>query len=483
MTRSYLLILSWSCLPLHFGCQAYVPRPLDPAAILEQLERTRQNPGLLPAAGKESGKDPDQELESPPFTLECAAAWMGQHGPEVRETLAEYRTALARARIKTPLPNPVLEVGAEYGFGSDVSKARVVPFGTIGFQIPTGGRLDRQDQLNMAEAEVARVTAISRHREIYLRLRQLYTSLATARRREAVRSEIAAAAERSVEAARLLVEAGHATASDVALFELEHARSQVDVLNSQLTTAAVESALATMIGIHARHFARLPEDPLPRLPDRLPPLDSLKEKLVAHHAELARLRAGYAASEQALRLEIAKQYPDLGIGLSGRGEVGDRKTVLGLPLGIELPLFDRNERGIAQAEGHREEFRARYVAAAGRALAALEHAYRVAGLAGRTRRILRQRIFPKAQNSIELSRRALSAGSGDVLRLLDSERSFRQVQIETLEAELAEYVAWSALEQAVGFVLLEFPGEPGEKDGGAPEELKWSLEEGADDEQ
>ena len=121
--------------------------------------------------------------------------------------------------------------------------------------------------------------------------------------------------------------------------------------------------------------------------------------------------------------------------------------------------------------------RAKYVAAAGRALAALEHAYRVTDLAGRTRRILRQTIVPKAQNSIELARRALAAGSGDVLRLLDSERSFRQVQIETLEAELAEYLAWSALEQAVGFPLLEFPHEPGEKAGGPPDELRQSVQQ------
>ncbi|MHC4854752.1 MAG: TolC family protein, partial [Planctomycetota bacterium] len=272
-------------------------------------------------------------------------------------------------------------------------------------------------------------------------------------------------------------DAGQASASDVALFELEHARSEIDVLNSRVSTAAVELALATLIGVHAKHFARLPEEPLPELPNELPTLESLKQMLVTHHGELGRLRAGYAASERSLRLEIAKQYPDLGIGLSGRGEVGDRKTVLGLPLGIELPLFDRNEQGIAQAEGRREEVRAKYVAAAGRALAELEHAYRVVELAGHTRRILRQTIFAKAQNSIELARRALAAGSGDVLRLLDSERSFRQVQIEALKAELAEYLAWSALEQAVGFPLLVFPHEPGEQASGAPDELKQSVQQ------
>ncbi len=209
----------------------------------------------------------------------------------------------------------------------------------------------------------------------------------------------------------------------------------------------------------------MPEQPLPKLADQLVSLESLKEMLILHHPELARLRARYAASERALRLEIAKQYPDLSIGGSGRGEVGDRKVILGLPLGIELPLFDRNEQGIAEAEGRREEIRTRYTAAASRALAALEHAHRVAQLSGRTRRILQQTILAKARNSIQLARRALAAGSGDVLRLLDSERTFRQVQIEALEAELADYRAWSALERATGWPLMKFPHEPGGHEG------------------
>ncbi len=472
MTRSYSLIVLILCgLPLQLGCKAYVPLPLNPAEVVHQLDHTRQHPDMSQATVRDTGGEVDPKAEAEPgqnppaFTLKLAADWLLRYGPEILEVEAEYRTALAKARIKTPLPNPTLSMGAEYGFGRDVSTRRVVPFGSIGFQIPTGDRLEQQDQLNQAAAEVAQVRALTRHRELYLSLRELYTRLATVRRRHAARLDIARSAERSVEASRRLVEAGQAVAADIALFELEHARSEVDVLNSRVSTATVESALATLIGVHARHFVRLPEQLLPKLADQLPSLESLKEMLILHHPELARLRARYAASERALRLEIAKQYPDLSIGGSGRGEVGDRKVILGLPLGIELPLFDRNEQGIAEAEGRREEVRTHYTAAASRALAALEHAYRVAQLSGRTRRILQQTILAKARNSIQLARRALAAGSGDVLRLLDSERTFRQVQIEALEAELADYRAWSALERATGWPLMKFPHEPGGHEG------------------
>ena len=75
----------------------------------------------------------------------------------------------------------------------------------------------------------------------------------------------------------------------------------------------------------------------------------VSSELRDNHPELARLRARYEAAEAALRLEISKQFPDLRIGPSAAGDSGDKKTVLGLALGIALPIFDRNQQAIAAA--------------------------------------------------------------------------------------------------------------------------------------
>ncbi|MGN0834944.1 MAG: TolC family protein [Candidatus Spyradosoma sp.] len=75
-------------------------------------------------------------------------------------------------------------------------------------------------------------------------------------------------------------------------------------------------------------------------------------------AELPRVRAAlarYAASETALKTEIRRQYPELSLSpsyeLDGNDEFADSFT---LGIGFTLPLWNRNRRGVAEAEGARE---------------------------------------------------------------------------------------------------------------------------------
>ena len=449
------------CLLLQ-ACTSFTPKPLDPAETIANVNDVRRAPD---GAERDTGK--------PAFTLALAAQWMREHGPTVKETIAAYETALARAQIATPLPNPGIEGGLQWGFGSDVERVnQVTPLGSIGFSIPLGPRLSRQDELNQAQAEVARVDALASYRESYLELRANYAALVIARSREHLRQTISDAARRTVDVARQLVEAGSATAIDLALFELEHARSLSAQLRAEQATTTTETDLSELIGVHAELFVQLEESPLPELPSAAPDLETLREVLVVHHPVLGRLRAKYEAAERSLRLEIARQYPDFNFGPFYDGETGERKSVLGLTLGLELPIFNRNQQAIAEATKRREEVRVRYEAAANRALAELEGAFRSVELTSRRRELLQEQIVPRAAASIRIARDSLSAGSGDALRLLDAERSQREIQVELLEAELGERGAWSALEQAVGYPLMTFPSEPPDSAAEEPEGLE-----------
>lgn len=83
--------------------------------------------------------------------------------------------------------------------------------------------------------------------------------------------------------------------------------------------------------------------------EKMTPLDYVRHPKV--HAALCRLEGG----EAALETEIRRQYPDLKIGPAYSREEGlDR---LGLVAGVTLPLWNRNRKGIAQAEGARDEAR------------------------------------------------------------------------------------------------------------------------------
>lgn len=426
------------------GCRAYEPRPLDAAALVDAADRGR--------SAADSGATSE-------VTFADAAAWLRERGPEVVEAVAAYRTALARARVPTPLPNPGIEIGPEFGFGDDVLEREVMPFGSLSIAIPLGGRLAAADLLNQASAEVARVEAAARHREAYLELRRRWARLVAAHDVLATRADLERAAEAGVRSVRVLIEAGRATALDAALVELELARARAEGLTARAAAVEAEEAVAAAAGVAAARFGRPRASDRPALPPSAPDLGSLKRELAGSHPALGRLRARYGQAECALRLEIERQVPDLRLGPATAGETGERKTTLGLALGIDVPLFDRNEQGIAEAEARREEVRADFEAAAARTLGRLEAAHRAYAFAAERQVLLSGTMLPQARRNLDLARESASAGAGDVLKLLESERAYRQIAIETIESDRAALEAWADLEAAVGRPLLRFPSE------------------------
>ena len=445
------------CLALA-GCERYKAKPLLPQEVVDAVQCERMS---LERPESSVAEDSPEPPSTPmPFTFPRAAELMAHHGPALKEARAEYETALARARVKTPLPNPTLEVGPNYGFGPDVGKLyRLQPFGSLGFTIPTGGKRKRQDELNRVVAEMLFIDMQAQHRDLYLGLRRLYAQWTLGRAKLDARKKIEESAAKSVAVGKKLIEAGFASALDLGLLDLEAARIRTETLNTLREQADVEGTLSETLGVHADHFKAPPEQALPDLPNAARELKELREILVANHPELARQRARYQVAEAELHLDIAKQYPDFHFGPSYERDTGEKKSVLGLSLGIELPLFDRNQQGIATSKARREEVRAQYEAAANRALAALDRAWRNIQLAGEKLTLIKTVLVPKAEANIALARKSIEAGATDTLRFLETERGQRAVMIEALEAEFAVREGWVELEQAVGLPLIQFPGE------------------------
>jgi outer membrane protein, heavy metal efflux system len=441
--RSHLITVLVSMLLVLTGCEKYNAKPLN----------TGRQILASPVDGVPS-------TENQPITFVRAAELMRVHSPDLKEVGAEYQAKLALAQVKTPLPNPAFEAGPNYAFGPDVSNLyRLQPFASIGFSIPTGKRLKRQDELNRANADLAYAEAAIRYRELYLQLRETYSEFTLAQRRIELRRSISASAGQSSTVSRKMIEAGIASALDVGLIELEQVRLQTEELTARSSLQQAKTQFAALLGISTFHLQPPPQDAIGVLPTALPELSELKQVLLNNHPELARIRAKYEVSERALHLEIARQYPDFHIGPNFMRETGEKKTSLGLTLGIELPLFDRNQQGVATAKGDRDAVRIRYEVAANRALTELERAYQDYLFAMEKLKLLTEKVLPKAQSNIETARKSLEAGMTDALKFLETERGQRAVQLEALETELSLRRAWVDLEKAVGYPLQLFPGE------------------------
>jgi outer membrane protein, heavy metal efflux system len=79
----------------------------------------------------------------------------------------------------------------------------------------------------------------------------------------------------------------------------------------------------------------------------------IQRDAVLNRLDVRRALAQYAAAEADLQLEIAKQYPDIQIGPGYTYEEGHSYFTLGLS--ATLPVFNRNQGPIAEAEARRRE--------------------------------------------------------------------------------------------------------------------------------
>lgn len=430
------------------ACKSYEPRPLVPVEVLKSIERSRNLLDL----------DTDAPaVDAPEFT--DAARWMRDRNPDLREARATFLQAWALAQTKTPLPNPEVAVGPLIGSNLGGSGKRLQPLVEFGFTIPLTGRLARQDEVNASRAMEAKTALLVAHRRAYLKLRGAYAQWAVALERRRVQDGLLESARRSLALTERLVEAGEGSAIDVGLMNIEVARWKVELLDTERDLARAEQTLSDLVGVHTRFFRARAAAPLRPEGVEIPAMERARAVLVANNPTLAVERARYETAERELRLEIARQYPDLVIGGSFAGDPGEHKKVWGLTVGIAVPVFDQNQQAIAVAEQERERVRAAYEAQLVRALAELEGAYRRHELAQRKRELLATTLLPRFEANLRTALRALEVGATDALRYLELERALRTVRVELLDAEREITAAVAAVEQVTGAPLALFPGE------------------------
>lgn len=441
--RRFLALAGAACLlALPAACRSVPEQVLDPHAVLAAVRSGR-------AATPEAGG----------LTLAEATRLMRARNPEIREARAAYAAAKRRADVRTPPANPTIGVGPLLFGGADVLTSGTWGVATaLGWVVPLARKTVLADHVNAVQAEQARAQAGATERTEYLALRRILVQSGLAHDRLEAERALAAEARAAVDVARALVEAGQASSIDLRLLRLDAARAEAEVATSAETSEERRHELAARVGVAPQGIAPPSAAALPPLPDSLPEARALEDAAIEGHPRLAVLRAAYLVAEKELRLEAARARPDLSMGLELEVE---SENFLSLPLGIEIPVFDRNQAGIARALGARDEARARFRAEVERLLAGIATARaRVASRRDRLRR-LEDRVAPEAESALEATRSALAAGGADALRYLEVLRTARAVSLEVRDARAKTYEAWSDLEAVCGLPLLRFPHEPG----------------------
>jgi len=186
----------------------------------------------------------------------------------------------------------------------------------------------------------------------------------------------------------------------------------------------------------------------PRNVRKLTSVDARRAALRSRADILAAL-ADYAAAEADLRLEIAKQYPDLHFGPGyawNSGNAGDSQWSLGLTL--ELPVLDQNQGPIAEAEARRRLAAAKFVELQSQVIGQIDRA--VAGFRmARSQLETGDALLAAEQQQQKSAEAQLEAGAADRLDLLNVQLEFDSASLAQLDNETQFQSAFGQLEDAM----------------------------------
>jgi CRISPR system Cascade subunit CasA len=372
-----------------------------------------------------------------------------KRNPAVAEAAAKYAEALAAARAARNAPNASLTLTVEY------ARERH-PWGhAAAADIPLD--LGARRSTRVSTADLQALQAFYDYQEaawgVRTALAKARDELAGANREVELAERIAALRRERTARLEQRIAAGEddrflALAARNDLIAAESRAREVRARRDQ-----AQAALAKAMGVSSSAPAELKIAPAPEAPTF--DLAASRRDAALSRRDVLRALADYDIAENALRLEVAKQYPDVKIGPGYYWDHG----VLKLPfnLALTLPPADLNRANIRRAEAARSAAGRSLETVQANALAAVDQAVLSLQAARVARDQVRDEQLPAAQRAADAAGRMLRAGQGDRVDELAARAAEAEAELAVLEAERAYRLAAVDLEDA-----LRRPFDPAE---------------------
>ncbi len=422
------------------GCVGYHPKPITAARQLTDFEKRALDAPELKRflqATRESGEWPPAAWDLKSLTLVSF-----YYHPDLDVARAQWGVAQAGRITAGEWPNPT--VNLLLGYNSTTPTAEVTPWipeAVLDIPIDIAGKRGYRISQARHLAESARLNILSVAWEVRSRLRQVFLDFYAAQETESLLYKQQSLQMESVRILEAQLAAGEASPADVTQARIALNHSRLAALEAAAQKAQVRVQLAGALGLPTRALdgVALAFDSLVQIHPDLPS-NEIRCRALVGRADIRAALSEYEASQAALQLEIAKQYPDINLGPGYQLDQTDSKWTLGLSL--ILPLFNRNRGPIAEAEARRTETASRFLALQAKVIGEIEGAVAACRSAA-------ERFATAAQLLTNLKKQETAASvryeAGEISKL-----ELLGVQLELAASALARSDALVKAQQAVG---------------------------------
>ncbi len=367
------------------------------------------------------------------ITVSAAVAQARAESPRRRAAVVSAEGIREAVRFAGRPPNPLFELRTEnWNFSGQPTSPAIDVFAVLTQPIELGGKRNIRQTLASTDSDIADSALKSLEREIALETVRAYVRSLKAKsvletltaNRDGLTMIVTSVGRR--------VDEGYSPEADLLKFKTEAARVDGDIARARLELERSLAALTIAMGGTVTVRADQLVEPTPVSP---PSADAgMIAAGIARHPDVVRARATVSRSEQLMRAEQARRKPDALVTGGYKRTEGFDTLVLGAA--IALPFRDRNDAAIARSVGAAQAAEADRDALVHRlcleADALIRAAHTITDQAARAPRDL----LEPAEDVRRAALAAFREGTADVMKLIDAERVYADVNRAAIELRL-----------------------------------------------
>jgi cobalt-zinc-cadmium efflux system outer membrane protein len=386
------------------------------------------------------------------LTLTQAIGAALARNPDLVASAYELKVADARIMQARLRPNPEISVQLDNVAVSGAARGTEVAASTLSLSqvIEMGGKRGYRTDVAFIDREVADIDRQAQQLDLLADVVRRFIAVVAAQERLGFTRSARELAQRTLDAIVARVQAARSPQAERsrALIALTRARVEEQQADSELRSA--RSGLAALWGSQEPAFMQAKADLFAL--DSVQPFETLVEKL-ASNPDFIRFASEARLRDAELRLAQAQARPNLTFNV-GVGRFNEtRDTGVSAGFSMALPVFDRNQGAIREAQVRRAQNDAQRQAAFLRARATVYALYQeLAALRTRVQ-TLRADAVPQAQRALDETQYGYQRGRFSYLELATAQQELLDLRSATLTAAADYHRVLAEIERLTGAPL------------------------------
>ena len=401
------------------------------------------------ACAAESGSSSPSSLYSEPtgeLTLSGAIQAALARNPDLAASAYELKAAAAQIRQAGLRPNPEVDVdvsGGSYLHGGEPEESTLL----LSQVLELGGKRGYRIASATAGREVTEVVREAQQLDVLAEVTRRFITLVAAQEQLQLAQSATDLSQRTLDVVAKRVQAARSPEAERSRARIALIRAQLDEQQAGSELHAARFALAALWGSQAPEFREAKAD--------LFALESVEpfEKLVTaveHNPDFLVFASEARLRDAELRLARAQAVPDLTLGIGVQHSTVSHDTALIAAFSIPLPIFNRNQGAIDEAQVRRMQTEAQRRATFLSTRAVLYGLYQQLLTARSRVETLRTDALPQAEQALRQTRMGYERGRFSYLELATAQQDLLSLRVAAIEAAANYHLVLTEIERLTG---------------------------------